>query len=92
MDCFNHYGNGAKGLRIAASVCMVLGWIILAISVIATFLTIGKIVFGILLLGGASSLCTMYLTACVMRSVATWTEAAQLYINKNAEDGDQYDE
>lgn len=92
MDFIDHYDNGTKGLRIASSVCMVLGWIVLGLSVIATFAAIGKIIFGILFLGGAAFWCIMYLTACVMRAMATRTEAAQLYINKNAEDGDQYDE
>ncbi len=88
MDFTNHYDNGTRGLRIAASVCMVLGWIVLALSVIATFVAIGEIVFGVLFLGGASYWCIMYLAACVMRALATRTEAAQLYINKNAEDED----
>ena len=92
MDFINHYDNGVRGLRIAASVCMVLGWIILGLSVIATFATIGEIVFGVLLLGGATSWCTMYLAACAMRATATRTEAAQLYIDKNTENEDQYDE
>lgn len=49
---------------------------------IATFVAIGEIVFW----------CTMYLAACAMRATATRIEAAQLYINNNTEDEDQYDE
>ena len=92
MDFINHYDNGTRGLRIAASVCMVLGWIVLGLSVIATFVTIDEIIFGVPLLFGGASWCTMYLAACAMRATATRTEAAQLYIDKNTENEDQYDE
>ena len=67
MDVINHYDNGARGLRIAASVCIVLGWIILCLSVIATFATIGEIILGVLLLGGIVSWCIMYLVTCTIR-------------------------
>ena len=92
MNAINHNDNGTKGLRIAASVCMVLGWIVLGLSVIATFVAIGEIVFGVLFLGGASYWCIMYLTACAIRAVATRTEAAQIYINNNTQEEKQYDE
>jgi hypothetical protein len=86
MDFINHYDNGTRGLRIAASVCMVLGWIILGLSVIATFAAAHEIAFGILFLGGVGIWCTMYLTACAIRAVATITEAAQGYIDKNKQE------
>lgn len=92
MDIINHQDNGAKGLRIAASVCMVLGWLVLGLSIIATFATIGEIVFGVPLLFGGASWCTMYLAACVMRATATRTEAAQLYIDNNTQEENQDDE
>lgn len=92
MDVINHYDNGARGLRIATSVCIVLGWISLGLSIIATFATIGEIIFGVLLLGGIVSWCIMYLVACAIRAMATRTEAAQLYIEKNVQCEEQYDE
>jgi hypothetical protein len=92
MDIINHQDNGVKGLRIAASVCTVIGWIVLGLSVIATFVTTREIIFGVPLLFGGASWCIMYLTACVMRATATKTEAAQLYIDKNIEDEGQYNE
>lgn len=91
MDFIDYYDNGTKGLRIAASVCIVLGYIALCLCIIATFVT-KDVIFGVPLLFGITAWCIMYFIACVLRTVATRTEAAQLYINKNAEDGDQYDE
>ena len=89
MDAINHYDNGAKGLRIAASVCMVLGWLVLGLSVIATFAVGRDIVFGVPLLFGIGSWCTMFLTACVVRAVATIAEAAQEYIDKNEQENEE---
>jgi len=92
MDILNHYDNGSKGLRIAASVCIALGWIALFISVIATFVAIGEVFFGAPLLIGIAAWCLMYFITCEIRAFATVSEAAQLYIEKNAQNEDQYDE
>lgn len=92
MDIINHQDNGAKGLRIAASVCIVLGWIALVVSVIVTFVAAHDTIFGIPFLSGVVTWCFMYLIACAIRATATVSDAAQLYIEKNAQSEDQYDE
>lgn len=92
MDIINHQDNGAKGLRIAASVCIVLGWIALGVSVIVTFVAAHDIIFGVPFLLGVVTWCLMYLIACAIRATATVSDAAQLYIEKNAQNEDQYDE
>lgn len=92
MGIINHQDNGAKGLRIAASVCIVLGWIALGVSVIITFVAAHDIIFGVPFLLGVVAWCLMFLIACAIRAIATVSDAAQLYIEKNAHSEDQYDE
>lgn len=83
MNIINHQSNGAKGLRIAATVCIVLGWLAFV------FCFIGGCVaedvnffapFGV----GVAALVVMYLFACVMRALASMAEFAQLYFELNA--------
>lgn len=83
MDIINHQSNGAKGLRIAATVCVVLGWIALLFGFIGGIVAEDVIFiapFGI----GIVALGVMYLTACAVRALASLAEAAQLYFDKNA--------
>lgn len=91
MDFINHYDNGARGLRIAASVCIVLGYIALCFCIIATIVA-KDVIFGVPLLFGITAWCIMYLTACSIRAAATRTEAAQLYIDNNTQEENQDDE
>lgn len=85
MNIINHQSNGAKGLRIAASICVILGWIALFIGFIG-----GCVAYGITFIApfglGVISLGAMYLTACVLRALASVAEVAQIYYNNNAPD------
>lgn len=92
MDFINHYDNGTRGLRIAASVCIVLGWIALVVSVIITFVAAHDIIFGVSFLLGIVTWCFMYLIACAIRATATISDAAEFYIERNAKSEEQYDE
>lgn len=85
MDIIKHNDNGTKGLRIAASVCIVLGYIALCFCIIATFV-VKDVIFGVPLLFGITAWGIMYFIACVLRTVATRTEAAQLYIDNNTQE------
>lgn len=91
MDIINHQSNGAKGLRIAATVCVVLGWIALLFGFIGGIVAEDVVFiapFGI----GIVALGVMYLTACAVRALASLAEAAQLYFDKNALQQTEYDE
>lgn len=85
MNIINHQSNGAKGLRIAASICVILGWIALLIGFIE-----GCVADEVLFIApfglGVISLGVMYLTACVLRALASLAEVAQIYYNNNAPD------
>lgn len=83
MDFIKHQDNGAKGLRIAASVLVVLGWIALLIGIIGMFAA-EDIIFIVPLLAGVAGLGVCYLLACVVRGFASLVEAAQLYWDQNA--------
>lgn len=83
MDLIKHQDTGAKGLRIAATVCVVLGWIALLIGVIGMFVVV-DIIFIVPLLAGTAGLGLMYLAACFLRGFASLVEAAQLYWTLNA--------
>lgn len=82
MDLINHQSNGANGLRIAATVCIILGWI----SFVFCFIT-GCVANDVNFFGpfaiGLASLGVMYLTACATRALASLAEAAQLYYDNN---------
>lgn len=83
MDIINHQSNGAKGLRVAATVCVVLGWIAVLVGFIGGIVAEDVIFiapFGL----GVIALGVMYLTACVVRALASLAEAAQLYFDNNA--------
>lgn len=84
MDFINHQSNGAKGLRVAATVCVVLGWIALLIGVILGFAYADEVIFIVPMLAGAAGLGVMYLSACFLRGFASLVEAAQLYWDNNA--------
>lgn len=81
MDIINHQSNGAKGLRIAATVCVVLGWVALLYCVIAAFVAAEHIIFIVPILCGVAALGVMYLTACGVRALASLAEAAQMYFD-----------
>lgn len=83
MNIINHQSNGAKGLRIAATVCVVIGWIALFIGFIGGITAKGVIFiapFGL----GVVALGVMYLIACAVRALASLAEAAQLFFDNNA--------
>lgn len=83
MDYLNHQSNGAKGLRVAASVCIVLGWLSVVVGFIigvANEELIFVFPFGI----GVFACLAMYLLACSVRALASLAEAAQLYYNQHA--------
>lgn len=84
MDIINYQSNGAKGLRTAASVCIILGWIALFVSFIFACANADKIIFIIPILAGAIALGAMYLLAFAIQALASLSEAAQLYYNINA--------
>lgn len=80
MNLINHESNGAKGLRIAATVCVILGWIALVIGFIGG--CVSKDVIFIAPFGcGVIGLGAMYLIACSLRAFASLAEAAQVYYN-----------
>lgn len=83
MDLIRHQDNGAKGLRIAASVIVIIGWLALAFCVIAAIVNAEEIIFIVPILAGVGSLAVCYLLACVIRGFASLVEAAQLYWNLN---------
>lgn len=83
MDLIKHQSNGAKGLRIAASVCVVLGWVALLFCFISG-LVADDVIFIIPWLCGIGAWVVMYLTSCAIRGFASLVEAAQLYWDKNA--------
>lgn len=85
MDIINHYDNGAKGLRIAATICVVVGWIALVGCIIVPLIET-ELAFIPVVLMGAGILAISYLLACSLRASATITEASQLYIDKNVEE------
>lgn len=76
MDIIKHDSNGAKGIRIAASVCVVIGWIALFVAILVG---IAGQEFPLWLCAGAGVLVLviMYLQACFLRGFATIVEAAQ---------------
>lgn len=84
MDFIKHQDNGAKGLRVAASVLVVLGWIALVIGVILGFAYADEVIFIVPMLCGAAGLGVGYLSACLVRGFASLVEAAQLYWDNNA--------
>ena len=89
MSFINHQSTGAKGLRIAASVIIVLAWITLFFSFILALAAIGTEVNALLpILGGIVSLGILYLIACAVRGFASIVEAAQLYYGLNALDAE----
>ena len=84
MDLIRHQDTGANGLCIAATVCIVLGWIALLIGIIGMFARTDEVIFIVPLLAGAAGLGVMFLLACFLRGFASLVEAAQLYWNNNA--------
>lgn len=83
MDVINHQSNGAKGLRIAATILVVLGWVALLIGVILGFAYADEIIFIFPMLAGAAGLGLLYLSACLVRGFASLVETAQLYRDNN---------
>lgn len=82
MGLINHQSNGAKGLRIAATVCVCLGWVALLFCFVGGIVAedvpfIGPFAIGVATLG------VMYLSACVIRGFSCVVEAAQLYRDNN---------
>lgn len=91
--------NGARGMRLASSICMVLAWIFLIFFVL--FGLVVGIGIGIeknnsllavigLLMGtivgaivGVLTFLPFYFVSCRFRALATMAEAAQLYLDKN---------
>lgn len=84
MELINHQSNGAKGLRIAATIIVVLGWVALLIGVILGFAYADEVIYIVPMLCGAAGLGVAYLGACVLRGFASLVEAAQLYLDNNA--------
>lgn len=87
-DVIMHQSNGSKGLRIAASVLVVLGWCELIVCCFLALYNLfnnapAEVIFGLLLSGGIGLL-IMYLIACSIRGFASLVEAAQLYWDNNA--------
>lgn len=89
MELINHYDNGVNGLRIAATVCVVLGCIAFIIGLLEGMFD-KAFIFIAPFLAGCVSLGIMYLTACFIRVVATIGEAAQAYLDKN--ETEEYEE
>ena len=82
MNFINHQSNGVNGLRNAATVCVILGWIFLILGFIVGALS-ESLIFIAPLGIGIVSLGVMYFSACVIRGFASLVEAAQLYWDKN---------
>lgn len=82
MDIIKHEDNGAKALRFAVSVFVVIGWCLFILGVIGAFLA-DDVIFILPLASGVISLGICYLIACVVRGFATIVEAAQLYKDLN---------
>lgn len=83
MNIINHQSNGAKGLRIAATVCVIIGWIALLIGFIGGIAAEDVVFiapFGL----GVVALGVMNLIACAVRALASLAEAAQLFFDINA--------
>lgn len=91
MDIINHQSNGAKGLRIAATICVVLGWLYAIVGLIVGLVS-EYIKFFASFGAGVVSLGVMYLIACVLRALASLAEVAQIYYNKNVTDPETEDE
>lgn len=96
MNIINHQSNGAKGLRIAATICVIVGWLFFVIAFIAGIAAAASSdpymndmdMFGPWLMGiGALGL--MYLIACTARALASLAEAAQVYFNNQAYQSEQ---
>lgn len=83
MSIINHQSNGARGLRIAATTIICLGWVSFVALI---FVALGSIAKGYFLLYAFYALLSIgssYLTACLLRAIASLAEAAQLYYNIN---------
>lgn len=91
MDIINHQSNGAKGLRIAATVCVVIGWIALIIGFIGG-IAAKDVIFIAPFGAGIVALGVMYLIACAVRALASVAEAAQLFFDINASQNTEDDE
>lgn len=91
MDIINHQSNGAKGLRIAATICVILGWLSVVVGLIVGLFS-EHLIFIAPFGAGVISLGVMYLTACLLRASASLADAAQIYIDKNVTDSDMDDE
>lgn len=83
MDLINHQDTGATGLRIAATVLVILGWFALLISVFMGMIDRDTNFF-VMVVCGLFGLGVFYLLACLVRGFASLVEAAQLYWNLNA--------
>lgn len=83
MDIIKHQSNGVKGLRIAATICVVLGWIAFIAGFVVGLLS-EYYIFIAPFLAGCVYLGVMYLTACGIRASATIAEAAQRYIDSTS--------
>jgi uncharacterized protein YqhQ len=77
----NHQSNGAKEMRIAASIIVILGWLSLAISLILALVYADEVIFILPIIYGIVSLGVSYLIASVIRGLASLAEVAQLYWN-----------
>ena len=89
MSFINHQSTGAKGLRIAASVIVVLAWLSLFCCCIMALYSLGTEDSSLMpFFCGILSLGALYLLACVVRGFASIVEAAQLYYSLNAPDED----
>lgn len=84
MDLINHQSNGINGLRIAATSCVVIGWVALVVGTIGGLVSDDVIFiapFGI----GVITLAVMYLIACIIRGFATIVESNQANLDRIAE-------
>ena len=84
MDIINHQSNGAQALRVAATVCVIIGWIAFIVGFIGGCVS-KDLIFFAPFLAGCAGLGVMYLVACCVRALATITEAAQIYKDKHSE-------
>ena len=91
MNILNHQSNGANGLRIAASVCVSLGWLAFLYCFIGG-LVAKDVLFILPWLCGIGALAVMYLSACIIRGFASLVEAAQLYKDNNTPQNEYVEE
>lgn len=82
MNFINHQSTGAAGLRIAATIFIILGWLSLIVNFFVGVSDDKE--FWLFLICGIASVGVGYLTACILRALASVAEAAQVYFNQVA--------